>query len=293
MCFPKKATLLCIIFRTTQNYMSYEKFKKKVWRHYRENGRVFPWRKTRDPYKILVSEIMLQQTQADRIVPKYEIFIKRFPNIKTLAQATLQEVLTLWKGLGYNRRALNLKRAAEIIVEKHSGKVPKDFDALVALPSIGPATASDILIFAWNIPYPLIETNIREVYIHFFFHMSRQLPEKKKISDKELIPLIDNTFDRKNPREWVYALMDYGAMLKKTHGSLLSKQSVHYKKQTPFKGSLRQKRAHILFAITNKSTSEKEIAEKTCIDRETVRGIVEVLIREGFIKRDGKKLSIA
>ena len=149
------------------------KFRKAVYRHYEEQGRTLPWRKTRNPYYILVSEVMLQQTQVDRVTEKYRQFIKVFPDAPTLAKAPLKTILTVWQGLGYNRRALALKKIAHIVVQQYNNKIPRSLDELIKLPGIGQATASEILAFAYNQPTVFIETNIRSVFIHFFFHRPR------------------------------------------------------------------------------------------------------------------------
>src|SRR3989344_4074839 len=161
--------------------MNIKQFQKTIWDYYKTNKRYLPWRKTRDPYKILVSEMMLQQTQVSRVLPKYKSFSKKFPTVKVLAKAKLKEVLTEWQGLGYNRRAVFLKQCAEKIEKDFKGKFPKDFKALRTLPGIGPATAGDIMVFAWNIPMIVIETNIRSVFIHFFFK------NQKKVHDKAIL----------------------------------------------------------------------------------------------------------
>ncbi|MEI6316450.1 MAG: A/G-specific adenine glycosylase [bacterium] len=260
---------------------SLEKFKKIIWDYYRDNRRDFPWRNTHDPYKILVSEIMLQQTQASRVISKYESFLKKFPNTNVLANAPLGDVLLEWQGLGYNRRALYLKKCAEQIEKDFGGVFPKDFKSLCLLPGIGPATAGDVMAFAWNIPHVVIETNIRSVFIHFFFQ------DTKKVSDKEIVPLIEKTLDMHNVREWYWALFDYGAYLKQTSNP--SRKSTHHNKQTTFKGSYRQKRAHVLKIILNKKQTQKEIETISTYDSHTVSKILHDLENEGFIKRIGKQ----
>jgi len=236
--------------------MSLDTFKKTIWDYYKKYGRHdLPWRKTKDPYRILVSEMMLQQTQVSRVIPKYKNFLKKFPTVEALAKAPLRQVLIQWQGLGYNRRALYLKKCAEKVVTDFDGKFPKDVKTLVSLPGIGPATAGDILAFAYNIPVPIIETNIRSVFIHFFF------PNKKKISDKQILPLIGKTMGKGNPREWYWALFDYGAYLKTSGSGNPSRRSAHHTKQSPFKGSNRQIRARILRLILEKPRTEKEITK--------------------------------
>ncbi len=261
-----------------------QKFKKIIWTYYRNHKRDFPWRRTRDPYKILVSEVMLQQTQAPRVVPKYKNFLKKFPNTRTLAKAKLADVLTEWQGLGYNRRSLYLKKCAEKIESDFDGKFPRDLKTLCSLPGIGPATAGDILAFAWNKPVVVIETNIRSVFIHFFF------TDKEKVSDKEIIPLIKETLDEKNPREWYWALFDYGAYLKETHNP--SSKSAHHAKQSKFIGSHRQKRAEILRIILKKPITKKELHRSHLCSSEMLSKILTDLQKEGLIQKNKNKFFV-
>ncbi len=258
------------------------KFKKTIWKYYKEHKRDLPWRKTRDPYKILVSEVMLQQTQAPRVLPKYKNFIKKFPTTKALAMAKLSEVLAEWQGLGYNRRALYLKKCAEKIEADYDGKFPKDFKTLCTLPGIGPATAGDLLAFAWNVPVVVIETNIRSVFIHFFF--PKKKTAKEKITDKEILPLVEKTLDKENPREWYWALFDYGVFLKKTSNP--SRRSAHHSKQSPFIGSYRQKRAATLRLILAKPQTEKELLKLTKYEPELLSKVLADLEKEGMIKQN-------
>lgn len=264
--------------------MTPQKFQKIIWAHYEKNKRSFPWRKTRDPYKILVSEIMLQQTQAPRVVPKYESFLQKFPTTKALATAPLKDVLSEWQGLGYNRRAIFLKRTAEIIEKEYSGKFPKDFAALCSLPGIGPATAGDLIAFAWNEPAIVIETNIRSVFIHFFF--SSEEKSEQKITDKEILPLIEKTLDKKNPREWYSALFDYGAYLKETSNPSL--RSAHHVKQSSFAGSYRQKRAAVLRELLKKPQTKAEIQKKLKYETDVLLKVLADLEKEGFVKKTSK-----
>lgn len=265
--------------------MTDKEFKHEMARFYKKNRRDLPWRNTKIPYRIFVSEVMLQQTQVPRVVPKYASFIKTFPDFKALAEAPLSAVLAEWKGLGYNRRALNLKRAAEKIIAEHNGRLPRDPEILKKLPGIGPNTAGSIAAFAFDAPVPFIETNIRSVYIHFFFQ------DRAGIHDKEILPLIERTLDRKGPREWYYALMDFGSMLKKTGNP--SRRSAHYARQSPFKGSRRQKRAGILaFVVANPGTTVIAMAKKLRIEGDETDSIAKELEREGFIVRKSRKLFI-
>jgi A/G-specific adenine glycosylase len=261
-------------------------FRKKIYSYYSKQGRILPWRKTRNPYHILVSEIMLQQTQVERVVRKYREFISAFPDFKTLAKAPLREVLHVWQGMGYNRRALFLKKIAEEIVEKHTGKLSRKSEELAALPGIGKNTAASILAFAFNQPVTFIETNIRSVFIHFFFQ------DRNTVNDREILPLIDSTLDRKNPCAWYSALMDYGVMLKKTLPNP-SRKSAHHQTQGSFAGSNRQLRGMIIKVLTNNPPiTEPALARVLKMPDQKINSILKQLQKEGFIKINGKKISI-
>lgn len=265
--------------------MQLEKFKKIIWDYYKKHGRHnLPWRKTKDPYKILVSEYMLQQTQVGRVIPKYKLFIKKFPTLKKLAGAQTSEVLKSWQGLGYNRRALYLKRTAEIITRTYGDIVPKDPNILVTFPGIGKNTAGAISAYSFNLPVVFIETNIRRIFIHFFFN------KKKKIHDDEILKLIHKTMDKKNPREWYFALMDYGAYLPK-HIENPNRRSKHYVKQSKFKGSDRELRGKILrLLLKNNSISEKKISNETKESQKRIKKVLKTLIGDGFVKIKQRKI---
>jgi A/G-specific adenine glycosylase len=266
---------------------SVRKFQETIYRHYRENPRDLPWRRTRSPYRILVSEIMLQQTQVERVLEKYKAFIRSFPDFASLAKAPLHEILAVWQGMGYNRRAIALKRTAEIIAKEFKGKLPSSEEALLKLPGIGKYSASAILAFAFDRPTIFIETNIRRVFIHLFFQ------DRGDIKDSDIFPLVEKTIDRAHPREWYYALMDYGVMLKKEDENP-NRRSAHYKKQTPFQGSNRQARGMILKLLAQKpDISEAEMLHALKADPEKMRENLAALQKEGFIRRKGKRLTIA
>ena len=257
--------------------------------YYRSHGRDFAWRQTRDPYRVLVSEIMLQQTQTERVVAFYERFTKKFPDLATLARSKQSEVLRAWQGLGYNRRALSLWRLAKIVVRDHRGKLPRARVALEALPGIGPYTAGAVRAFAWGEPEIFIETNIRRVFIHFFF------PRRRGVSDKELVPLIEKTLNRKDPRAWYAALMDYGAMLGTVakSGKNPNRRSAHYVRQAKFSGSDRELRGKILhLVLARKKMKLDEVAAVIPVPRARIAKIATVLSREGFFKNKAETFSL-
>ncbi len=288
-------------------------FQKIIYRYYKKHGRKLPWRppllklrkdKFLDPYKILVSEVMLQQTQVLRVLKKYSLFIKQFPTMRALARAPFHAVLSLWSGLGYNRRAKFLHEAAKIIVKKHQGIIPKNVEALVELPGIGEGTAGAIVAFAFNKPSVFIETNIRTVFIHYFFKSTKIYSRHshilenvrmscggnlftladKKIHDKEILPLIEKTLDRKNPREWYYALMDYGVYIKSLYVNP-SRKSAHHGKQSPFKNSNRQARGEILkLLVEHRSVPKEEIKKHLTGNTKFAENALMQLTNENFIR---------
>jgi len=260
-------------------------FQDFIYSFYNRKKRDFPFRENITPYKVVVSEIMLQQTQTNRVAEKFVEFIKKFPDFKSLAQASIEELLSTWQGLGYNRRAIALKKIAERIMSEFNGNVPKDLNLLTSLPQIGHNTASSILSFAYNIPTYFIETNIRRVYIYFFFS------GKSQIDDKEIMEIVKISVDKNNPRDWYYALMDFGTMLKKKHPEL-NKRSAHYRKQSKFDGSTRQVRGKILKLLLEKPLSTKKIVNKINYEEKKVLEILNTLKKEGFIQKEQEKFFI-
>ena len=252
-------------------------FQNVIYDHYRLHGRKMPWRETTEPYCILVSEIMLQQTQVARVVEKYRAFITAFPDISALDRASFQEVLSVWQGLGYNRRALALKSIARQVMEDFSGVLPCSLADLMLLKGIGRSTAGAIMAFAFNDPVVFIETNIRTVFIHHFF------ADDKVVGDSQILPLIVATLDHENPRVWYWGLMDYGAMLKR-NGIDLNMKSAHYQKQISFHGSSRQMRGRILKALVSApGLTQTEMACETGFPLHRIGEGVERLEAEGFI----------
>jgi len=275
------------MLRTPENSLSLQAFQDRIYAYYREHARTFPWRETYDPYHILVSEFMLQQTQVQRVLLKYPSFLETFPTFESLARSGFKEVLARWQGLGYNRRVLALKAAAEIVVQAYAGELPRDPGELMHLPGIGRSTAGAVLAFAFQIPVAFIETNIRRVFIHCFF--SGQI----EVSDVQIMPLVEATLDRGNPRDWYYALMDYGAMLKERFVNP-NRQSAHYGRQTPFEGSRRQIRGRILKALLDHpKVSLSELAALVEAAPDELAAIVQTLENEGFLKRRGRRYVLA
>lgn len=252
-------------------------FQEMVYEQARPLWRTMPWRENTDPYYVLVSEIMLQQTQVERVLPKFEQFIATFPTVQGLAGASLAEVLSLWSGLGYNRRAKFLHAAAGKIVHEFGGTFPCSLQELVSLPGVGANTAGAILAYSFNEPSVFIETNIRTVYFHHFFD------DSSLVNDKELREKVAATLDREQPRAWYWALMDYGTYLKKQGAGRLDK-SAHYKKQSPLAGSVREIRGKIIKQLTQGPKSEAELATLIPHD-ERFEPALQGLLRDGLIEQ--------
>lgn len=264
-----------------------DRFRSEIYRHYHANPRPLPWRDTEDPYHILVSEIMLQQTRVERVIDKYREFLAVFPDVSSLAQAPLRDVLQVWQGLGYNRRAIALQETAKKVVHDFNGILPETVEQLQTLPGIGAYTAAAIAAFAFHRPVAFIETNIRTVYIHYFF------PDRQKVKDSEIMPLVRTTLDPADPRTWYYALMDYGVMLKKTQPNP-SRKSAHHSRQSRFEGSDRQIRGKILRLVLQRPHSKTEdIFQTLQEDPQRVERILEGLVKEKFLLKQGATYIIA
>jgi A/G-specific adenine glycosylase len=263
-----------------------QQFRKVIWEHYRKYKRRLPWRETTNPYHVVVSEIMLQQTQVDRVKPKYAEFIKKFPDFASLARGSSQEVLRLWQGLGYNRRALALHNLSKEVIRRFGRTLPSDPAILIELPGIGPGTAGAIAAFAFNKPVTFIETNIRRAFIHYFF------PNTQQVSDEQILPLIAATISRTRARHWYYALMDYGSHLRQLpHNPNARSQT--YRRQSTFSGSNRQLRGKIIRLLLHEPRlSDTQIVTRTAEPLSRIQVIVKSLEREGFITRAGKKYQL-
>lgn len=221
-----------------------EKIRELGVRLYRE----LPWRNCADAYAVLVSEVMLQQTQVKRVLSYWPRFLKSFPTLDALAAADTSDVLTLWQGLGYNRRALMLKKCADACAAGNGGLLPDDYESLLELPGVGPATAAGVVAFAYDRPSVYLETNVRTVFLHELF------PDADGVSDAAIRPLVEMSCPDANVREWYYALLDYGAYLKQTVPNP-SRRSAHHVRQSVFEGSRRQKRAELVRIVLGSGSS--------------------------------------
>ena len=250
-------------------------FQDIIWDYYHDHRREMPWRENSNPYWVVVSEVMLQQTQVSRVSEKFPQFIDQFSSFKELAKASPASVITAWQGLGYNRRALNLQKLAQTI----DGDLPREPEELIKLPGIGPGTAGSIAAFAYDAPVVFIETNIRRVFIHHFFE------DQEGIDDKQLLPLVEEALDREHPREWYYALMDYGSHLAKTVPNP-NRRSKHHTVQSKFEGSDRQLRGAILRGLVGQPLSDKQLIEHIeCSDEARFSKILNQLAKEGLVEQ--------
>lgn len=262
-------------------------FRDIIWQYYHANRREMAWRETTDPYAIFVSEVMLQQTQVARVHTKYPEFMGAFPDFPSLAAAPLEEVLRVWQGMGYNRRAKMLRDAAAMVMERFGGNLPQTPEELVSLPGIGPATAASIAAFAYNAPVVFIETNIRRVFIHFFF------PHEEKVHDDRIRPLVRQTLDWINPREWYYALMDYGAFLK-TAVENPNRRSQRYTVQSSFAGSDREIRGRVLRYLLEMGPSSRDAVAAACgDDTKRTERIILKMVDESLLTEESGRLKIA
>lgn len=272
---------------TLPNGSTVAEFQSMILEFYRQEGRSFPWRETRDPYAILVSELMLQQTQTERVVPKYRSWLEAFPTAADLAAAPFPQVLAAWSGLGYNRRAGYLQEACRQVVQELGGVFPSTAKELQRLKGVGAYTAGAVAAFAFNSPEVFIETNIRSVYLFLFFPAGNT--GGQRVADAQLMPLIETTLYRPDPRVWYYALMDYGAALKKSTANP-NRQSRHYSRQSRFEGSLRQARGAIVRQLSlggNRPQALEDLAAGAGIDLYRMQGAAESLVSEGMIMQRG------
>jgi len=259
-------------------------FRRKIFRFYETHGRKeLSFRLTTDPYAIAVSEIMLQQTQVERVVPKYEAWVNRWPDWQALANTTTQQLLSAWSGLGYNRRAIYLGKMAKVVVSEHGGRLPQEPSQLEILPGIGPYTSRAILIFAFNKPLATVDTNIRRVLIH-------ELNLPLDISPAELQMVANDVLPKRRSRVWHYALMDYsrgGLPYTETKVKPLTTQS-------KFEGSIRQIRGEIIRRLTSqRSVRLSSIAKTLKRDMVDVEKAALGLEKDGMIVRTKKSVRLA
>ncbi|MDR1073924.1 MAG: A/G-specific adenine glycosylase [Treponema sp.] len=262
-----------------------KQFKAEVYSYYGQCGRTFPWRERTAPWGVLVSEFMLQQTQTERVIPYFERWMLRWPTPEALHNASLEEALSEWVGLGYNRRCRFLKECARVVTEEYGGRVPETPEILHSLPGVGAYTAGAIACFAYNYPSVFIETNIRAAAIHFFsfFYDAHASPA---VSDREISSILEVALDgetRKDSRLWYWALMDYGANLKKLHVNP-NRRSAHYTKQSKFEGSLRQIRGSVVRTLAREGASTIEsLLRKTAAQKQELYRALDGLQKDAIV----------
>jgi A/G-specific adenine glycosylase len=232
---------------------------------------------------------MLQQTTVAMVTPRYRAFLRRFPSFRRLAESSVREVITAWKGLGYNRRALALRECARRVTREHHGRLPRSVQDLVKLPGVGKATAAAVIVYAFNVPQAFVEANVRRVFLHFF------LPGRRAVADSEILPLVERTMDRRNPRDWFYALMDYGAFLARggadASAAAASRRSSRYRRQAPFEGSVRQLRGRVLsLLIRHGSRTHSQIRNELGSDGR-LDDALQQLVSEGFLRHAAGRYS--
>ncbi|MEK6812515.1 MAG: Fe-S cluster assembly protein HesB [Nanoarchaeota archaeon] len=247
-------------------------FQRKILAWYPHHRRNLPWRTTTDPYAILVSEVMLQQTQVERVIPYYQNFLQHYPTIQALARARKKDLLRIWSGLGYNGRVLRLQKTAHLIVEQHQGIFPRDYEQLLCLPGVGPYTARAVLAFAFNKAAPVVDTNIRRVLLHAF-----RFPASTSLRTVEL--LAAQLIPEGKSRIWHNALMDYGAL----HATARKTKITSLSRQSRFEGSKRQLRGKIIrYLLQHSSSSFQEL--QTFFSDRRLPSIVAQLETEGFLQ---------
>ncbi|MFO7677727.1 MAG: Fe-S cluster assembly protein HesB [Thermoplasmatota archaeon] len=249
--------------------------QNKILLYYKANGRDLPWRKTTDPYKILISELMLQQTQVSRVIEYYNKWITTWPNNSLLAEAKRKDVLHAWMGLGYNTRGINLHKASQIIVEDYQGDVIKAMKNYKKIPGIGKYTSQAVQIFSINADIVTVDTNIRRIFMYEF-----NLPAD--ISDSEIWNIAQRCLPKGKSREWHNALMDYGAMYLTSKKTGIPPKTI----QSKFEGSDRQIRAQILRQLLNKPVAVKDLQQQYQYESDRLLKILEKMKKQGIIKKE-------
>ena len=254
---------------------------------YAANGRDLPWRRTRDPYAVLVSEVMLQQTQVPRVVPTFEAFVDAYPTLERLAEAALADVLRRWRGLGYNNRAERLWRCARLCVARRRAgrpaELPATFEELVALPGVGPYTARAVMVFARNADLAAVDANVRRVLTH-----ELELPQD--LPDTALQAVADEVLPRGRSRDWHNALMDYGSLVLTSKVTGIAPRT----RQGAFEGSRRWFRSRLLRSLLDDGPqTPAELAARLAVDVAFADELATALERDGLLRRSGGRLTVA
>jgi A/G-specific adenine glycosylase len=200
------------IIQSSKFHAVKQQFQQNLLSWFEKHGRDLPWRKTHDPFEILVSELMLQQTQVERVMEYWPRFLARFPNFKSVAESTEEEVIVLWEGLGYYNRARNLHKLAKVIQDQYGGIFPTDRDEILKLPGIGEYTAGAIMSFALLIRAPIVDTNVIRVYSRVFLKNQTQKEESNNTLQKIFWLLADSLTPMENFWEYNQGIMDFGAI---------------------------------------------------------------------------------
>jgi A/G-specific adenine glycosylase len=268
------------------------RLQRQVLGWYAANRRDLPWRRTTDPYAILVSEVMLQQTQVSRVVPKYGEWLASLPTLEALAAAPLEEVLRLWRGLGYNNRARRLRECAlAVCAATDDGRasrgpgasLPRDAAALRALPGIGPYTARAVLIFAHNDDLAAVDANVRRVLTH-------ELGLPRDLPDRRLQAIADAALPRGRSRDWHNALMDYGALVLTARATGIAPRT----RQSAFEGSRRWYRSRLLRTLLDDGAQAvPALAARLEVPETDATELVALLERDGLVRWDGALVCVA
>lgn len=284
-------------------------FRWAIFRWFAAHGRDLPWRRTRDPWRVLVSEVMLQQTQVDRVIPKYLSFVRRWPTPAAMARAPLRDVLSAWSGLGYNRRAAHLKAAAETVVRAHGGVMPADVEALEALPGVGRYTARAVASFAYGQDVALWDTNVRRIALRVFRggEFADADPGREALER-----LLADALPSGRSRDWHGALMDFGSAVCVSRNPLCASCPLRgvclaaprflegerpprrlARPQARFAGSRREARGKVvrmLAAAGKRGASELAVVD--ALEREDAGAVIGSLVRDGLVVRKGRRLAL-
>lgn len=262
-----------------------EEFHTYIFSWWETHKRDLPWRHTRDPYHILVSEVMLQQTQVSRVLPKYDEFFRAFPDVFALSHASPAKLLTIWKGLGYNRRALYLKRAAEAVVREYNGIFPIEESQLVKLPGLGRYTARALMVFAFEKDVAMVDTNIRQIITHFFYN---DVSQKEKIIED----MADTLVPLGKSWQWHQALMDYGSL----ELTKMKRPDKPRKASVPFKDSNRYFRGKIVDRLREGQVLEslliEEFSKQYKKQPSFIREIIQKLIKDELVGQTGNLIHL-